>query len=144
MKQFQRQQTQCAIVVDEYGGTAGLVTIEDLLEEIVGEIRDEYDVESEPIVDEGDGRFVVSGKANIDELAQRLSVDIERGGFETVGGYLLSHIGRVPAIGEKFEIDGLSVEVIEAERRRINRVRIGKKPSSTGDTEDVVERSRTV
>jgi putative hemolysin len=144
MKQFQRQQTQCAIVVDEYGGTAGLVTIEDLLEEIVGEIRDEYDVESEPIVDEGDGRFVVSGKANIDELAQRLSVDIERGGFETVGGYLLSHIGRVPAIGEKFEIDGLSVEVIEAERRRINRVRICKKLFTTEDTEDAEANSRTV
>src|SRR5207249_3710368 len=117
LKQFQRHQTQSAIVVDEYGGTAGLVTIEDLLEEIVGEIRDEYDVESEPIVDEGDGRFVVSGKANIDELAQRLNVEIERGGFETVGGYLLSNIGRVPAIGEKFEIDGLTVEVLGAERR---------------------------
>ena len=108
LKQFQRHQTQSAIVVDEYGGTAGLVTIEDLLEEIVGEIRDEYDVESEPIVDEGNGRFVVSGRANIDELAQRLAVEIEREGFETVGGYLLSHIGRVPAVGEKFEIDGLT------------------------------------
>ena len=126
LKQFQRQQTQCAIVVDEYGGTAGLVTIEDLLEEIVGEIRDEYDVESEPIVDEGNGRFVVSGKVNIDEVAQRLEVEIEREGFETVGGYLLSHLGRVPAVGERFELDGLSVEVLDAERRRINKVRIGK------------------
>ena len=72
LKQFQRQQTQIAIVVDEYGGTAGLVTIEDLLEEIVGEIRDEYDVESEPIVDEGGGRFVFNGKVDIDEVAQRL------------------------------------------------------------------------
>src|SRR5204862_1205328 len=106
LKQFQRHQTQCAIVVDEYGGTAGLVTIEDLLEEIVGEIRDEYDVESEPIIDEGDGRFVVSGKVSVDEVAQRLNVHIEREGFETVGGYLLSHIGRVPAVGEHFDIDG--------------------------------------
>ena len=70
LKQFQRQQTQCAIVVDEYGGTAGLVTIEDLLEEIVGEIRDEYDVESEPIVDEGSGRFLFSGKVDIDEVVR--------------------------------------------------------------------------
>ncbi len=126
LKQFQRHQTQCAIVVDEYGGTAGLVTIEDLLEEIVGEIRDEYDVESEPVVDEGHGRFVFSGKVDVDEIAQRLDVHIEREGFETVGGYLLSHLGRVPAVGERFDIDGLTVEVLDAERRRINRVRIVK------------------
>jgi putative hemolysin len=144
LKQFQRHQTQSAIVVDEYGGTAGLVTIEDLLEEIVGEIRDEYDVESESIVDEGNGHFVVSGRANIDELAQRLAVEIEREGFETVGGYLLSHIGRVPAVGEKFEIDGLTVEVLEVERRRINRVRICKELSPEVETEDAEEGSRTV
>jgi putative hemolysin len=124
MKQFQRQQTQIAIVVDEYGGTAGLVTIEDMLEEIVGEIRDEYDVESEPIVDEGGGRFVFNGKVDIDEIGRRLNVHIEREGFETVGGYLLTHLGRVPAVGERFEVDGLSVEVLEVERRRIHKVRI--------------------
>ena len=127
LKQFQRQQTQCAIVVDEYGGTAGLVTIEDLLEEIVGEIRDEYDVESDSIVEEGNGRFVFSAKVDIDEVVQRLNVPIEREGFETVGGYLLSHLGRMPAVGEHFDIDGLSVEVLEVERRRINKVRISKR-----------------
>src|SRR5262249_34415839 len=74
LKQFQRQQTQIAVVVDEYGGTAGLVTIEDMLEEIVGEIRDEYDVESEAVVDEGGGRFSFTGKADIDEVARRLNV----------------------------------------------------------------------
>jgi CBS domain containing-hemolysin-like protein len=124
LKQFQRQQTQIAIVVDEYGGTAGLVTIEDLLEEIVGEIRDEYDVESEPIVEEGGGRFVVYGKADIDEVNDRLSVHVEREGFETLGGFLLSHLGRVPAVGEHFEVDGLHVEVLEVERRRIHKVRL--------------------
>jgi len=127
LKQFQRQQTQCAIVVDEYGGTAGLVTAEDLLEEIVGEIRDEYDVESEPVVDEGNGCFLFSGKVDVDEVAQRLNVQIEREGFETVGGYLLSHLGRVPTVGERFDVDGLSVEVIDAERRRVNKVRISKR-----------------
>jgi magnesium and cobalt exporter, CNNM family len=139
LKQFQRQQVQIAIVVDEYGGTAGLVTIEDLLEEIVGEIRDEYDVESEPIVDEGNGRFVFSGKVNIDEVAQRLNVDIERGGFETVGGYLLAHIGRVPAVGEKFDLDGLRVDVLDAERRRITKVRICRKLSAAEDAGDTTE-----
>ena len=126
LHEFQRRKVHIAVVLDEYGGTAGLVTIEDLLEEIVGEIRDEYDVESEPIVDEGSGRFVFSGKVNIDEVAQRLDIEIEREGFETVGGYLLSHLGRVPAKGERFELDGLSVEVIDAERRRINKVRMCK------------------
>jgi len=144
LKQFQRQQTQCAIVVDEYGGTAGLVTIEDLLEEIVGEIRDEYDVESEPIVDEGGGRWLFSGKVNIDEVRQRLNIDIEREGFETVGGYLLSHLGRVPAVGEKFEVDGLTVEVLDAERRRINKVRISRKVSTIEDEEDSEEKIRSI
>jgi len=144
LKQFQRQQTQCAIVVDEYGGTAGLVTIEDLLEEIVGEIRDEYDVESEPIVDEGQGRWVFSGKVNIDEVQQRLNVEIEREGFETVGGYLLSHLGRVPAVGERFEMDGLNVEVLDAERRRINKVRMSRKLSSAVETDDTAEKARSL
>ncbi len=144
LKQFQRQQIQSAIVVDEYGGTAGLVTIEDLLEEIVGEIRDEYDVESEPIVDEGNGRFVFSGKVNIDEVAQRLNVQIAREGFETVGGYLLSHLGRVPTVGERFDLDGLSVEILDAERRRINKVRISRKLSTAEDAEDAEAKSRSV
>jgi CBS domain containing-hemolysin-like protein len=139
LKQFQRQQTQIAIVVDEYGGTAGLVTIEDMLEEIVGEIRDEYDEESEPIVDEGGGRFVVNGKVDIDEVAQRLGVRIEREGFETVGGYLLTHLGRVPAVGERVEIDGLLVEVLEVERRRIHKVRI-----MPGETVPASEGEKTV
>jgi CBS domain containing-hemolysin-like protein len=124
LKEFQRQQVQSAIVVDEYGGTAGLVTIEDLLEEIVGEIRDEYDVEAEPVQDEGNGVFVFSGKVDIDELSERLGLQISREGFGTVGGYLLSHLGRVPAVGEVVEVDGLRVEVLEAEHRRVGRVRV--------------------
>ena len=124
LKEFQRKQVQIAIVVDEYGGTAGLVTVEDLLEEIVGEIRDEYDVETEPVVDEGQGAFVFSAKVNIDEVRDRLGVEIEPEGFETVGGYVLTRVGRVPAVGETFDIDGLQVEVLEAERRRIHKVRM--------------------
>jgi putative hemolysin len=127
LKQFQRQQTQIAIVVDEYGGTAGLVTIEDMLEEIVGEIRDEYDEEGEPIVEEGGGSFVFSGKVDIDEVAQRLGVQIAREGFETVGGYLLTHLGRVPAVGEQIDVDGLHMQVLNVERRRINKVRITRR-----------------
>jgi putative hemolysin len=126
LKDFQRQQVQSAIVVDEYGGTAGLVTIEDLLEEIVGEIRDEYDVEVEPIVDEGNGVFVFSGKVDIDDMAECLGVDIEREGFETVGGFILARAGGVPRPGETLEVEGLHIEVLEAERRRVNKVRVRK------------------
>jgi putative hemolysin len=133
LKEFQRKQVQFAIVVDEYGGTAGLVTIEDLLEEIVGEIRDEYDVEIEPIVEEPDGSIVFSAKVSINDLRERLGVDIEPEGFETVGGYVLTRVGRVPAVGEKFELDGMNVEVLEAERRRIHKVRLKRieQPAAT-------------
>jgi CBS domain containing-hemolysin-like protein len=123
LKQFQRQRVQIAIVVDEYGGTAGLVTLEDLLEEIVGEIQDEYDVETEPVVDEGNGSWVFSAKVNIDEVRERLGVDIEPDGTETVAGFVLARVGRVPTPGETFELDGLVVEVLEADRRRIHKVR---------------------
>jgi CBS domain containing-hemolysin-like protein len=128
LKEFQRKRVQMAIVVDEYGGTAGLVTLEDLLEEIVGEIRDEYDVETEPVVEEGSGTYVFSAKVNIDEVRERLDVEIEADGFETVGGYVLSRVGRVPSVGETFDLDGMHVEVLEAERRRIHRVRFRKAP----------------
>ena len=123
LKELQAERVQSAIVHDEYGGTAGLVTIEDLIEEIVGEIRDEYDVEADPIVDEGSGSYVFTGRVSIDDLRKRLDVAIEPQGFETVAGYILARLGRVPQQGESFEVDGLSVDVIEAERRRVHRVR---------------------
>lgn len=129
LKEFQRRQIQLAIVVDEYGGTAGLVTMEDLLEEIVGEIRDEYDVEAEPIIDEGDGVLVFSAKVNISEVGDRLGVRIEPEGFETVGGFVLTHLGRVPAVGESFQIGEIAGEVLEAERRRLHKIRLRRQPA---------------
>lgn len=126
LKEFQRRRVQIAIVVDEYGGTAGLVTVEDLLEEIVGEIRDEYDVEVERVVDEGGGRFLLSGSVHVEEMANLMKVQIEGQGFETVGGFLLSRLGRVPAVGEHLEVDGLDVEIVDTQRRRITRVRMSR------------------
>jgi putative hemolysin len=130
LREFQRRQIQAAIVVDEYGGTAGLVTIEDMLEEIVGEIRDEYDVEAEPIVEESDGVFVFSAKVDIDTAAERLGIDIERDGFETVGGFIVTHLGRVPTPGEKLDIGDVEVEVLEAERRRVHKVRVRRRAAA--------------
>jgi CBS domain containing-hemolysin-like protein len=128
LREFQQGRFQLAIVVDEYGGTAGLVTVEDVVEELVGEIRDEYDLDSVE-----DGAFVFSGKVAISELIDRLELEglgIEDGGFETVGGYVLTRVGRVPTAGEKFSFDGLDVEILEAERRRIHKVRVRRVPAS--------------
>ena len=135
LKEMQRRQVQMAIVVDEYGGTGGLVTVEDLLEEIVGEIRDEYDVESETVTDEGAGVFVFSGKVSVDEVRDRLGVEIEREGFETVGGYLLSSLGRMPYVGEIVDMGELSFEVLEVERRRITKVRARRRKDATAAAE---------
>jgi putative hemolysin len=135
LKEMQRRQVQMAVVVDEYGGTAGLVTVEDLLEEIVGEIRDEYDVESETVTDEGAGVFVFSGKVSVDEVRDRLGVEIEREGFETVGGYLLSSLGRMPYVGEIVDMGELSFEVLEVERRRITKVRARRRKDATAPAE---------
>ena len=130
LKVFQRQRIQIAVVHDEYGGTAGLVTLEDLIEEIVGEIRDEYDVEAEPIVDEGNGSFVFSGTVPVDDMAERLDVAVERHGFETVAGYLLARLGRVPRVGETLAIDQVAVEILDGEARRVQRVRIRRLESA--------------
>ena len=124
LKELQSEHVQSAIVHDEYGGTAGLVTIEDLLEEIVGEIRDEYDVETDPIVEETAGTFVFRGGVSIDDMTKRLGITIKQQGFETVAGYILARLGRVPQVGESFDIDDVNVFVLEAERRRVHRVRL--------------------
>ena len=136
LKEMQVRQVQMAVVVDEYGGTAGLVTVEDLLEEIVGEIRDEYDVEGENVVDEGAGTFVFSGKVDVDEVGERLGVEIAREGFETLGGYLLSHLGRMPYVGETFDVGELTVEVLEVERRRISKIRVRRQQNMVGERDD--------
>ena len=133
LRELQREQAQMAIVHDEFGGTAGLVTVEDLLEEIVGEIRDEYDVEAEPIVDEGAGRFVFDGRAGFDDLCERLDVAIEAEGCETVAAYLVARHGRVPQVGESLELDGLIVDVLDGERRRVHRVRLRRQDCGETD-----------
>ncbi|MXZ72340.1 MAG: HlyC/CorC family transporter [Acidobacteria bacterium] len=133
LRELQRAQAQMAIVHDEFGGTAGLVTVEDLLEEIVGEIRDEYDIETEPIVDEGEGSFVFDGRVGFDDLCERLDVAIEAEGCDTVAAYLLARLGRVPQVGESFDLDGLVVDVLDGERRRVHRVRLRRQDRAAPD-----------
>ena len=135
LREMQAQQTHVAIVVDEYGGTAGLVTIEDVLEEIVGEITDEYDVEA-PLVDElPDGSLRVSARLHLDELSERLDVELEDDDVDTVGGLLAKHLGRVPIPGAQVWLRGieLTAESAQGRRNRIGTVLVRRAAAEPGD-----------
>jgi putative hemolysin len=124
LREFQASRTHIAIVSDEYGGTAGLVTIEDILEEIVGEIRDEYDVEEPPIRQAGVGCYWVSGRVPLDELSERLETDLSMDDVTTVGGMVYALFGRVPKAGESIARAGFRFVVEQVRGRRIVRVYI--------------------
>jgi CBS domain containing-hemolysin-like protein len=124
LRQMQEDKFHMAIVVDEYGGTAGLVTLEDLLEELVGEIVDEFDVE-EPSVDrQSDGSFVVSALYAVDDADELLGAELPQGPWDTVGGLMLDRAGRVPDPGDTVEVDGFRLTALEVRGRRIGRIRI--------------------
>ena len=137
LKDFKAQHTHIALVIDEYGGMAGIVTIEDILEEIVGEIRDEYDVEDPAVEQEGKERFWVAGRVSIADLTELLSHDFQREDLTTVGGLVYDAFGRVPRAGESATIDGFRVVVERVRRRRIERVYIERivPPIQTEETE---------
>jgi CBS domain containing-hemolysin-like protein len=126
LRDFQSSGTHMAIVVDEFGGTAGLVTIEDVLEEIVGEIRDEYDVEEAPIEQEDGKRFWVSARLTLDELTEITGTDFTREGVSTVGGLVYELLGRVPKAGERLSVRGYELVVERVVRRRIQRLYLEK------------------
>jgi CBS domain containing-hemolysin-like protein len=130
LQEFQAGRITFAVVIDEYGGTAGLVTVEDIVEEIVGEIKDEYDLEAEPIVVEPDGAVLVAGRVNVDRLEQALEVPLTEGdNVDTVGGLVAAAFGRVPRTGERIDYKGFTIEVVSAEHKRVNRVRFRRKPA---------------
>jgi CBS domain containing-hemolysin-like protein len=145
LREMQAQQTHIAIVVDEYGGTAGLVTIEDVIEEIVGEITDEYDVELPQIEDLPDGALRVSARLHIDELAERMGVDLEDDDVDTVGGLLAKHLGRVPIPGAQVFVGGLQLtaEGTEGRRNRLGTVVVRRSENvaatAAADLPDAVE-----
>jgi CBS domain containing-hemolysin-like protein len=128
LKELQERRTTFAVVIDEYGGTAGLCTVEDIVEELVGEIKDEYDAETEPITLEGDGSLLVAGRVNIERLEQALESRLANGeDVGTVGGLVTTVFGRVPRAGESLDYKGFTVEVVDAERKRVNRVRFRRR-----------------
>lgn len=122
LSDFRRQRTHISIVLDEYGGTAGLVTIEDLIEEIFGEIHDEYDEDEMPMRHLTDDSIEVIGLFPLDEVNDILDVDLEHEDFDTVGGMILHLLGRVPIQGEAVTYDGVEFTVVEITGRRISRV----------------------
>ena len=143
LKEFQQEKIHLAIVVDEHGTTAGLVTLEDLLEEIVGEIQDEYDDEDPMYEALGDGSFLVHARLNIDTLNDILDLDITPDGFETVGGLVFNELGRVPEPGEAVSFRNFRIVVREVEGQRIikaavNRLRPLSEESDTNTMEDRV------
>ena len=126
LTEMRRNKLSIAIVVDEYGGTAGLVTIEDLIEEIVGEIADEFDVEEEPIHRVSDSEAILDARVSIDALQELFGVEVEEGDFDTVGGFVFNHLGKMPSVGEEIRVDGLVVRVLSVSGRRIKRLRVIK------------------
>jgi len=124
LRDMQARQQHMAIVVDEFGGTAGLVTIEDLLEELVGEIIDEYDTEEPLLVQHDDGGYLVDGRYSVDDLGETLGVELEHEEWDTVSGLVLDLAGRVPHVGETFEVEDVRFEVVVVQGRRVTQIRV--------------------
>lgn len=129
---FRRRRQHLAIVVDEYGAVAGLVTLEDLVEELVGEIADEHEDELPPIVPLGDGSYSIAGRVRLPEVAALFHITLPPSGSDTLAGLVSERLGRIPKAGETAEEAGLTFTVEEADRRRVYRVKV--KPTSAGET----------
>ncbi len=124
--EFKNNKKHIAIVIDEYGGTSGLITLEDLLEEIVGDIRDEYEqcTNSEDIVRTVDGAIIADGRTEIEKIEERLEMNLQRGRYETVSGLILNTIRRIPHPGENFQIEGMNITIENADERSIKKVKL--------------------
>jgi CBS domain containing-hemolysin-like protein len=124
LREFQSAHQQLAVVVDEYGGSSGVVTLEDVIEEIVGEIQDEHQRHVPDVAKESDGVYVINGAAHVEVLEELFGVEVGEVGFDSVAGLVLDILGHLPRIGERAYWQGLDLEVVELERRRLRRVRV--------------------
>lgn len=122
LNELRTKKSHLAVIVDEYGGTSGIVTIEDIVEEIIGEIRDEYDMEEDPFVPQDDGTTIVNARTNLDDFEERFQVDLPRGAYDTLGGYIINVLGRVPLKDEEIFTQGLRLRIFGCDRKRITRV----------------------
>ncbi|WP_446830794.1 HlyC/CorC family transporter [Candidatus Foliamicus sp.] len=127
LDEFRRGRNHLAVVVDEYGGTAGLLTIEDVLEQIVGEIGDEHDPEQAPeLVSQEDGSYRVSAQMRIGDFDEQVGTQLDTGDFDTVGGLVMHRLGRLPRVGERVDAGGWRIEVVAADRRRVKRLKVSR------------------
>ena len=124
LAEFQETRVHMAIVVDEYGGVSGLVAIEDLLEEIVGEIMDEFDIGDPEIESLGESEFMMDARVGVDDINEILGVSLEGDGFDTIGGFVYQRLGKIPSPGDIVEHDGVKIEVISTVGRRLKRLRV--------------------
>jgi putative hemolysin len=118
-----------AIVVDEYGGTDGIVTLEDLIEEVIGDIRDEWDEDATDARRLATGEVEVDGKLNLDEIADLTGIELPEGPYATVAGFVMAELGRLPKTGDVVEYNGVRLTVVRTEGRRVARLRLTPKPA---------------
>jgi len=124
LKDLRDKKSHMAIVIDEYGGTAGILTLEDIIEEIIGEVMDEYDAEETLITDNEDGSITVDARLDVEELEDYLKVEFPEGKFESVGGFIISLLGRVPEVGERIEYKNIEMVIEAANSRKIEKIQI--------------------
>jgi len=124
LSEMREHSCRIAIVLDEYGGTAGLISLADLLVEIIGEIGEDGEEEESELETLADGSYMVLARMHIEELAEALGVQLPQGDYDTVGGWLTAHLGRIPKVGEQLTVRGLQINIIEADPRRISKLRI--------------------
>jgi CBS domain containing-hemolysin-like protein len=128
LNEMRKNQISIAIVVDEYGGTAGIVTVEDVLEEIVGEIRDEFDIEEQPVQLLTPDEVIIDARVAIDDLSEMFDIQIKKNDFDSVGGLIINELGRIPSVGDNVRVNGISLKVLSVAGRRIKKVRVTKLP----------------
>jgi putative hemolysin len=137
LREMQKKRIHMALVVDEYGGISGLVTIEDLIEEIVGEIRDEYDIES-PVIQLSDGTMLIDASISLRDLKEDYHIPLpESPEYETLGGFLMTTLQKIPQVGDRVEIEGKRIHIVEMVGRRISKVKLEKLPEPTEKPEEV-------
>jgi CBS domain containing-hemolysin-like protein len=134
LREMQKGRAHLAIVVDEYGGATGIVTLEDIVEQIVGEIEDEHDRTPATVERLPDGSYWIAARTNIDELNEALDWNIPKRDYETIAGLVLSTLGRIPRTGEEFQVPGYTITVLEADSRRVVAVKMAATRPGPPDT----------